>query len=145
MAVERRNPLPVGRYWIDIIDEPGAKSSRIFFFDSWLIRNSTAVKVLKKEELGTTLWSLDYSGIRRNWYLFEVLSPVDWPRDKGFGFPSIVKSPQAPNAPAVTSSTDTAQRPPEPTWQDSLNNMLGDAKTLAFVAIGIYLLTKDSR
>jgi hypothetical protein len=142
MAVERRNPLPIGRYWVDILDTPRAKTSRIFFFDAWLAQHRNEVKVIKKEEKGTTLWSLDYTGIRDNWYLFDVVKPVEWPRDKGFGFPSIVQSPTAPNAPPVTSSADTVQRPPVATATDMFADLFADAKTVALVLGALYLMSR---
>lgn len=143
MAIERRNPLPVGRYWVDIV-EP--KTGGVLLkFDAWLARNSSKVKVVKREQKGTTLWSLDTSGKRYDWVLFDVLSPVEWPRTSGFGLPTIVQSPTAPTAAPVTSSADTVQRPPEPTISSVFEGFAGDVKTVALIALGLYFLMNQRK
>jgi hypothetical protein len=138
--------LPVGRYWIDIIDPPNTLHPRIVGFEGWLDVNGLAgkTKLLRREELGSTLWSLDYSGTRRNWYLFEVFEPVEFPHDRGWGYPSIVQSPTAPNAPVVTSSADTLTRPPPQTASDALSELFSDAKGIVGIALLAYLFTRSS-
>jgi len=142
MAVERRNPLPVGRYWVDILDPPKSTTSHILLFDAWLAGNRDKVALRRKEERGTTLWSLDYSGVRDNWYLFDVLEPVEWPRDRGFGFPTIAQSPTAPKAPKVETSADTVQRPPEPSISDDFSRLFDDIKTGAVALVILWALLK---
>jgi hypothetical protein len=137
MAIERRNPLPKGKYWVDIIDTPKVPGARLYF-TAWLARNRGKVKVIKKEEFGALI-----TGKARDWYLFEVLEPVTWETDKGFGLPSQVMSFENPNAPVVTSSADTATRPEPPAGPlEQLNELFGDAKALAFILLGAYLLTR---
>jgi hypothetical protein len=90
MAQERRNPLPIGQYWVDVF----AKDEEAF--NAWLFRHKDAVSVLRSESHPETdpPW---------NWMLFDVTSPVRW---DGPGFPTISKG--------ETGSSDTAQRPEAP-------------------------------
>jgi hypothetical protein len=135
MAIERKDPIPIGKYWVDALDEIA-----IFYFDTWAIRNSGTVKVIKKEE-NPPGW-LSSSG-RRNWYLFEVTAPTPrWQPVKNLGLPTIVQSPTAPTAAPVTSSADTATRPPPPTPSSMFGGMFDDAKTVAIVLGVLYLATR---
>lgn len=136
MTVERRNPLPVGRYWVDIIDSPRNPGARLAF-RAWLAAAGRAVVVVKEEHFARLTHGRD-----RDWYLFDVRDPIAWPRDKGFGFPNVVQSPTAPNAAPVTSSADTAQRPPPRTWRDELDDIMGDGKSVAFIVAALYLLSR---
>ena len=139
MTIERKSPIPVGRYWVDAIDD-----TAVLFADAWLNRHSKTVKQLKREETpGTGPFAPSWAP-RRVWYLFDVLQPTDrWQAVKGLGLPNIVRSQTAPNAPVVTTSADTATRPPPSTLSDFLPNFdSGDLKTLALVALGLYWLTK---
>lgn len=135
--IERRSPLPVGRYWVDIIDRGG----QVLEFDGWLKRAQASgnVALLKRESKGTTTWSLDYSGVRYTFYLFDVLNPIAWPRNKGWGFPSIAQSATAPNAPKIEKADDTGSRPTVPGPLEQLNEIFTDAKTIALIAVGAYI------
>lgn len=130
MTIERRNPLPKGRYWVDIVDSPKFPGARITF-SGWLTRNS-GVKVIKRESFGALV-----TGKARDWYLFEVLQPVVWERNRGWGFPSIVQSPENPTAPKVEKPEDTAQRPPPPTIRDAAGELFGDLSPWAWLALGV--------
>lgn len=141
MAIERRNPLPKGRYWVDIIDRKG----EVLAFEMWLMRNADKLKVINKEDKGTTTFSSDYSGIRYTFFLFDVLEPVEWPRNKGWGFPSIAQSEFQPTAPKIEKSEDTGSRPKVPGPLDTITEAMSDAKTFAIVALAIYLLTQSNR
>lgn len=137
MAIERRNPLPKGKYWVDIIDTPKVPGARLYFV-AWLARNRGKVNVIKKEEFGGLT-----TGKARDWYLFEVLQPVTWETDKGFGLPSQVMSAENPSAPIVTSSADTATRPEPPAGPlEQMNELFADAKSLLFILAGLYFLTR---
>lgn len=89
-AIERANPLPAGRYWVDVFTPQEAA------FQAWLQKNKSNVAV-------TTTESFDpidsYPG--RVWRLFEVNAPVSW---EGPGFPTIAGA-------NVQTSGDTVQRP----------------------------------
>jgi hypothetical protein len=91
MALERRTPLPIGRYWIDVFKREE--------FRAWLRTAAERVHVAATES-----FAANAGGPARDWYLFEVKAPVAWSAIT-FGFPDI-----AP--PSITSSSDTVQRPP---------------------------------
>jgi len=89
MAQERKNPLPPGRYWIDVFD-PHRRG-----FKDWLDKNASTISVeqTKEYETNTPLGTF---------YLFTTSEPVQW---EGPGFPTIADQ-------GVQSQEDTAQRPP---------------------------------
>lgn len=107
-AIERRDPVPIGRYWVDITED-GSRPLVRHYFRQWLGEVKDKITVVKEER-----YSAIPSGIARDWYLFDVVSPVSWPKGKGFGLPTIVQSKENPTAPKVETSKDTAIRPPEP-------------------------------
>lgn len=108
MALERRNPLPKGVYWIDAYSPPVGGNS-IDAVTAWVKRNSpTRIVVLKSVYQGSGSdpflefvrgsWSLSPglalianalpdAGRERAWLLFQVKEPTDWPA-KEFGFPT---------------------------------------------------------
>lgn len=140
MAIERRNPLPVGRYWVDIVETRAHPGLRIAFA-SWIARNRSTVRVVRREQFGGLL-----TGAPRDWYLFDVAALVDWPATAGFGFPSVVRSPSAPTAPEVRQASDTVQLPPpEPSMGQRLTDLMSGASTLGVIALGIYLLSTMRR
>lgn len=99
-AVQRTNPLPPGKYWVDVFDPQEAA------FQDWLRRNKANVAVTTTETYEPVG---DYPG--RVWRLFQVNAPVTW---EGPGFPTIA-------GPAVKSSSDTSDRPaPEKDLPDKL-------------------------
>ena len=90
MALERRDPIPLGTYWIDVVKDHSG-------FLAWLKKNANTVKVLKHRD--------DEKDFRW-WFLFEVLSPTKrWPLSVRIGAPTI--APQG----AKTTKAKTAQRP----------------------------------
>lgn len=91
MAIERRNPLPVGQYWVDVFSKDQLS------FAGWIADNASSLTVDKKE----TFISTDPP---HEWYLFTVKIPVQW---NGPGFPTI-------NQAGASTSSETADRPPEP-------------------------------
>ena len=124
MALERRNPLPSGLYWLDVFGDNRAK------FEAWRKLNASLVRVVASE-------SFD-SEPPRDWVKLEVLSPAPWDA-KTFGFPTIIK----PGEP-VNSSGDTVQRPPpEKDPLDSLGDALSGesfSKLAGFVIAGVALV-----
>lgn len=140
MAIERRNPVPKGRYWVDIIDTKSYPGARLFF-TAWLARNRGKVEVVQKESFGNLI-----TGAPRDWYLFDVKIPVTWERGQGFGLPTIVRSAENPTAPVVTKPEDTATRPAEPPgFLDQLKDALEDGKTLALIGLGLFFLMKNDK
>lgn len=76
MALERRNPLPAGIYWIDVANVKAKDLHR------WRTANKATVRVIKTREdqdLGFT------------WLLFEVSTPTPWADARVFGFPNIAE------------------------------------------------------
>lgn len=120
-AIERKNPLPPGKYWVDVF-EP-----QEIAFQDWLRRNKANVAVTSTESFDPTG---DYAA--RVWRLFEVNAPVTW---EGPGFPTIAGA-------NVKSSADTSDRPaPEKDPLDKLSdygtNVEKTAKTILWVAGGV--------
>jgi len=131
MAMQRKNPVPPGKYWVDQFEQ------RILEFDMWLRRNDDKVKVIKREEFAR-LWN----GRQRVWYLFQVQQPVKW--EKGWGFPTIAQSAENPTAPVVEKPDDTVTKPPPPLGPiEQLESLFEDAKTVAFIALLAYLWTQS--
>jgi hypothetical protein len=121
-AVERANPLPPGKYWVDVFTPQEAA------FQDWLHRNKANVIVTTTESFDPTM---DGSP-GRVWRLFEVGTPVTW---EGPGLPTIAD-------PGVKSSEDTAQRPsPEKDPLDKLSDYGTDvaktAKAVLWVVGGV--------
>lgn len=117
-AVERQNPLPAGRYWVDVFQNDSDT------FGAWLSSNKATVRVRTTEHFD--------SDPARDWYLFEVSVPTPW---HGPGFPTIA-------GPNVTTSSDTAQRPdPPPFATEQIEQILAGEKraltTAVWVGVGL--------
>jgi hypothetical protein len=144
MAVERRDPLPPGRYWTFILERELGDWQR------WVSEHQGEVHVVaaeRKSALAPFLPAVfatrpDGSIImdaKGAWFLFDVLEPVPW---VGFGFPTIVTDL------AITSSSQVEQAPdPEPdggaaegVWREVKNTvLLGGAIYLGGVLLTRYL------
>lgn len=115
-VLERRNPLPVAKYWKDIF-EADAEA-----FGAWLRDNQETVKVRTTEHID--------GDPPRDWILFEVTSPTMW---DGPGYPDVA-------APDVHSSADTVQRPaPEKDPLDKLDakDPLGLKSAVPWIVAGV--------
>ena len=114
MALERRNPVPAGRYWVDVFDQtsthPATKGQNTqTAFRDWLRRNAATVKIDSTQSFDTKP--------ARDFYIFRVTAPTLW---EGPGFPEVAPA-------AVQSSADTVQRPdPEKDPLDQLGDALDD-------------------
>ena len=86
MAVERRSPLPVARYWVDV--SPAEQPA----FNAWVLGSAGAVAVRTTSQYNDG-WT---------WFLFDVVSPVPW---NGPGFPTIA-------TPDVKTPADVITSPP---------------------------------
>lgn len=82
MAVEKRNPLPVGVYLVVV------QTSKLDAFRSWLSRNTSTIEVLetKKIVLSEQSGVVEVSGEAGAWYGFRVTKPTLW---EGPGWPDI--------------------------------------------------------
>lgn len=137
-VMERRDPLPAGRYWI-YIDE-----SEVARWQAWVTASGGKVKPIVTEAQNkisswvpavfATRWDLSIiTSIAGYWILFDVLAPVKW---VGFGYPTTVIDP------TVQSATDvTTAPPPEPDW-NPLGDFLSDVRWLLLAAGGVYLASK---
>jgi hypothetical protein len=139
LGLERRNPLPKGRYWVFRV---GAR--QIVDFDDWLRRNRPLVRLV-----ATDLDPGERGDVPQNSFnVFEVLrdGEVTW---EGPGLPD--RSP-----PHVTSRQDVERAPvildaPERVRQgieDAANAVKRGAETiplLLFLAGVAYLLTQKER
>jgi len=131
LGLERRNPLPKGRYWVFRLGV-----NDINRFDAWL-RAWTLPKFLR---VVSTELDVDADPITE-FVVFEVLvdGAVVW---EGPGLPD--RSP-----PNVTSAQDVIQAPNIDAGLDQLRKTLtagGEAiPTLLFLAGAIYLLTKGGK
>lgn len=139
--LERRNPLPPGRYWQDIF---AAQASA---WNAWLSENvaSGAVRVAKVEHfkpdpLRSGEWLPDAfqpenAGTipARTWVLFDVVTATPWPAVK-LGFPTIADS-------SVQTSSDTATNPPGPSPREELADAaMAIVKPVAYLAGGLLML-----
>ncbi len=129
MGLERRNPLPPGRYWYDAI------GSRREIFQEWDETNARdAVKVIQTTD------HPDESP-PRTWFLFDVTEPTGWPQT-ALGFPT--------QGEGIDSEEDTVQRPDLPKEPaDILDDVVTEAKqglpavgTILLLALGLYFLGK---
>lgn len=136
-ALERRSPLPVGRYWVDV------PRDRFEAFNRWLSMHATAVKVQATEARTDPMDEPFGPGEIPpvTWFLFRVLQPVAW---EGPGFPSIATDD-------VHSAEDTADRPdPEPDVAERFRMELPSSRTislslLALGAVAVFVLLGRSR
>lgn len=138
--LERRNPLPPGRYWTDVFDK------QLAAWNAWAIANvkSGKIKIVKAENFtadplrsGEWLPSFlrpDNAGTipARLWVLFDVLEPATWNAQQMGFYPTIA-------TPNVKTSADTAQNPPGPSPLEEIEDAAASAiKPLAWAA-GAYL------
>ena len=159
MPVERRNPLPVGRYWVAAMDTRAMQ-----WLDTWFRQNATNVKVVKKEEhtgsfgfglepdsslLNPSTWTWGAVGHGKwDWYLFDVLQPtLRWKSGiQGLSpWPNVVRSAVNPTGPDVATAADTVQKPPDVTLTDWVSDVLTDVKTVAIIAAALYFMSSNKR
>lgn len=121
MAIERRNPLPAGKYWVDVF-EPHTSP-----FLGWLSKNQANLTVNTTERIQG-----DPEG---NWILFTVRTPVLW---EGPGYPSIAGQ-------NIKTKADTSERPePEelPNLDDVVKKVSRDTVKAVVIGFGTVLALK---
>jgi hypothetical protein len=118
MAVERRSPLPVARYWVDVspADQPA--------FNAWVASGAGAIAVRT-----TSAYNDGWT-----WYLFDVLSPVPW---QGPGFPTIA-------TPDVKTPADVITSPPvvTPSLEETITSVGHDVALALFALAALAVLLK---
>jgi len=129
MALERRNPLPVGSYWIDVFGEKIPK------FNGWL----AAFGPVGVHTDATETFDATDDFPPRVWYKFSVSQPIAPWDAVTFGFPTIADA-------SIKSSADTVQRPDLPAdplvrlgeWINELETSIGGSlgKVVPYAIIG---------
>jgi hypothetical protein len=119
MAVERRSPLPVARYWVDV--SPAAAPA----FNAWVAASAGAVAVRT-----TSTYDDGWT-----WYLFDVTSPVPW---NGPGFPTIA-------TPDVKTPADVITSPPvvAPTLNETITSIGRNAALALFALAALAILLRE--
>jgi len=111
MAIERRDPLPPGRYWVFLY------TSELERWQAWVTANTNRVKVRASELQTTTpnnpMWGITPTGTIikdpvGEAILFDVLQPVPW---IGIGFPTIVKEQGSSPEAIMRAMTEIATAP----------------------------------
>lgn len=102
MAQVRKQPLPVGRYWISVISPTSSRdTTKADNFRAWIKSNPQRL-ALEKEERGDG-----------SFFIFRVVNkPITFDQ-RQFGFPNVADA-------GVQAAADTAQRPPTPTTADAV-------------------------
>lgn len=103
--LQRKSPLPIGDYWIDVIDEPEQTD-----FAAWAFENQASVRIVNAEHFDAVRWpdcpiTEGDCSPSRTWVKFQVLSPVPW-NAVALGFPNIISKGEE-----VNTSADTATVP----------------------------------
>jgi hypothetical protein len=123
--IERRNPLPVGRYWIEVSQDPVPLGTWRGFLSAF----PEFVHVDQTEEDDASTFAI-----------FTTSKALVWP--DGIGAPNIAD-------PTIKSRADTVQRPdPEPDFIDTIPTAkqlwggLGDLVTVVALGAGLVLAIK---
>lgn len=127
--LERKNPLPIGRYWVDVFEKQFAA------FDAWLEKNRDKTDVITQEnfEGGGLPFDRKNDFPPRRWYLFEVLEPVRW---EGPGLPTIA-TPNVKNSQDTEKPTDEIVPPVFPDGPGgTAESLLGKVALGAGVVLG---------
>lgn len=127
MALERRNPLPPGRYWQDILlgKQP--------MFEIWL-RKYKGTVILEERTENPNADNIESSTTT---FLFRTTAPVQWDQ-KNWGYPTKAGA-------NVQTQSDTVDKPkPTPSFTEQLSSIFDDGKTMLFVAVGLYFLSQGS-
>lgn len=117
-VLERRNPLPKGRYWIDIF-QSGRQD-----WDYWTMYSTGHLKVINEEH-----YSTDGTYESRDWILFETDAPLTWDIElaKKIGWPTVA-------TPEVQNSDDTVQKPKV---KGGFDEVFGDSPGLKIAVTGV--------
>jgi hypothetical protein len=115
MAMERRNPLPAGRYWIQLPPKDAPS------FDAWRAANKGKVHSRATSTTAADGWT---------WYLFDTTAPLMWDA-AAWGFPTVADA-------SVRSETDVLSLPdPQPGWVDSLDSAIEGVGRSTLITVGV--------
>jgi hypothetical protein len=128
-VLERRNPIPTGRYWIDAMG-----NAAIDKLDAWLVANKATLR------LATSEYDPGEAGAFTNpmpaqFVIFEVLSPT--PANGLPAYPNVA-------TPSVQTRADTVQRP-EPEEMPSLLDAIEAPFKGAGVLLALWVLYELTR
>jgi hypothetical protein len=109
MTLQRKNPLPVGRYSFEPIGKTVAP------FEDWLAQHRATVRVISNqvEEIPVDATAIFSDTQKLGHFLFDVLAPTDWPA-KVLGFPEIEKADETKlpdNTPADPDAEEESKGP----------------------------------
>lgn len=121
MALERRRPLPAGRYWIDVLASD---------LELWTVWSSVMMKLDHLKVITTESYDAVGGAEARDFIIFETSAEtIGWPEK--LGSPTIA-------AKNVTSSADVTNKPDAPLdVTDQVAASLDSMKTGAKAAIGV--------
>lgn len=120
MTLQREvNPLPVGRYWITVLDQP---KGQLADFDEWLLNASVKVESSEHDPDAKP---------PSTFIIFKVTGSAAIFDAERFGFPN--------KAPANIKFRDDVEQAPE-IEEPNLGDALQFAKTAGKVAVGLVLL-----
>jgi hypothetical protein len=133
----RQNPLPAGRYWIDVFD-PNRGTMQL-----WVNTNAASLSVQDLESFPAVvnggITDTDQNYPARDFYIFTVTNPVPW-NAVTFGYPTIA-------AANINSSDDTVQEPSVDSPNDIIGKAAADLTEIAFwsaIVIGGVLVLKTA-
>lgn len=154
MTVVRENPIPPGRYWLDLIGDekrarfegavkglneahPGlmlVESTTHHAENENQVNNQTGRSWMQVvlDNAGAIVWGEGQPTPVRDWVLFKLTAPTVWDFEK-LGSPTIAGD-------NIHSEGDTVQRP-DPTMDplDKLHDTLQDMSSLARGALGVII------
>ena len=125
MALEKREPLPVGRYWVDAFGDDAVDA-----LTAWTARNAGNINV-EQEQRSPGEAGPFTNPVPSMFLLWEVKKPTPW--GLKFSWPTRAGAD-------VKSQTDTVQRPePEhiPTLEETAKHVMFTAAVFGIVAIGM--------
>jgi hypothetical protein len=114
--IEHRNPLPAGRYWVDVTATTEVRGTDPDVNASLPPRDQMSQWFSVHKSTLRPVSTVDHADAEppRAWYLFDVLAPTPW---VGIGLPSAAGN--------VKSEADTTNRPdPSPDLLDAIASPL---------------------
>ncbi len=135
MALERRNPVPPGRYWLDVFGD-----NRSLFMQWLKAANSDSAGNFVDNVVPVKYEQYPDEGAGRDWHLLEVKRPVAW-NAVLFGYPTIAGG-------NVHTSEDTIIAPPpveQPTLPEALERSAKTVASVLAIGAGLWALSILSR